>query len=121
MPSSFFTIQTDPVREDIPMENVVEDVIEDMPVSPGGWSKLNAQGRTLKSTLHPLLSQGWTWISEMNNRSQLAFVSIYREASHVRERHLTFYLKNFYYTPLKCLDSVSPRAESRSGLSTVIG
>jgi hypothetical protein len=74
MPSSFYTVQNDPVREELPLSNITEDVIEDAPVLHGGWNKLNAQGRTLKSTLHPMLLQGQAWISEMGSRPAFSFV-----------------------------------------------
>lgn len=74
MPSSFFTVENDPVREELPVGIEAEDVIEGAPIPRGGWNKLNAQGRTLKSTLHPMLLQGQAWMSEMGSRPAFSLV-----------------------------------------------
>jgi len=80
MPSSFYTVQAnDPVEEEIGVSAsvaVAEDVLEDAPVQHGRLNELNARGRTLKNTLHPLLLQGQAWISEkqVNTRTPFSLV-----------------------------------------------
>jgi len=74
MPSSFFTVQQEETLQ--ARDGVEEHVIEDAPIQQGRLHELNARGRTLKSTFHPLLSQGHAWIAEkqVNARMQASFI-----------------------------------------------
>ena len=53
-----------------------EGILEGAPVQSGRLHELNARGRTLKSTFHPLLSRGHAWITEkhVNARMQSSFI-----------------------------------------------
>jgi hypothetical protein len=74
MPSSFFTVQHE--GDGRATETVLEHLLDGAPIPEGRLHELNARGRTVKSTFHPLLSQGQAWISEkhVNARSQSSFI-----------------------------------------------
>lgn len=76
MSSSFFTVQPEELGQaptEIPAE---EHPLEGVPIQLGRLHEFNARGRTLKSSLHPLLSQGQAWIAEKypNARMQSSFI-----------------------------------------------
>ena len=74
MPSSFFTVQDDDPMPAI--DTVTEHVLDGAPIPEGRLHEFNARGRTIRSTFHPLLSQGQAWISEkqVNAREQSTFI-----------------------------------------------
>jgi hypothetical protein len=76
-PSSFFTLQADESPQ-TSAEEIPEDeyILKEAPIPPGRLVEHNVRGRTLKSTLHPLLSQGQAWITEkhVNTRTQASFI-----------------------------------------------
>jgi hypothetical protein len=74
--SSFFTVEPHDSAT-APEETAVNEVpIEGAPIPLGGLPQLNARGRTFRSTLHPLLSEGQAWITEklVNARTQSSFI-----------------------------------------------
>jgi len=79
--SSFFTVEQQESAHSTAAaaadETTLNEVpIEGAPVPLGGLHQLNVRGRTFRSTLHPLLSQGRAWITEklVNARSQSSFI-----------------------------------------------
>jgi hypothetical protein len=74
MPSSFFTVQQEDTGR--AAESLQEREVHDAPIPPGRLHELNARGRTVRSTFHPVLSQGQAWISEkqVNARVQSSFI-----------------------------------------------
>jgi len=80
MPSSLYTLNPEDVTTQRPSssqeQSVNEIVIEQAPIQAGRVGEFNARGRTLKSTLHPLLLQGKAWVSErdINNLAQASFM-----------------------------------------------
>ena len=85
--SSFFTVEPQTSTHSATVAGAGEQLDEDTaavnelpidaaPIPFGGLHQLNARGRTFRSTLHPLLSQGQLWIAEklVNARSQSSLV-----------------------------------------------
>jgi hypothetical protein len=76
MSSSFYTVQSESLLDEEREVSVEESVLEPTPIPHGRLHEFNARGRTLKSTMHPLLLQGQAWISENrpNIRSQTSLI-----------------------------------------------
>ena len=74
--SSFFTVEPHDSTAGGEEIAVNELPIEGAPIPLGGLPQLNARGRTFRSTLHPLLSEGQAWITEklVNARTQSSFI-----------------------------------------------
>jgi hypothetical protein len=78
--SSFFTVEPDGsdqrTTEMATSIQPEEGILEGAPVQSGRLHELNARGRTLKSTFHPILSRGQAWIAEkhVNARIQSSFI-----------------------------------------------
>jgi len=89
MPSSLYTLNAEDATTQRPSssqqeQSVNEIVIEHAPIQPGRVGEFNARGRTLKSTLHPLLLQGKAWISEreINTLAQASFMVCVLQTHH---------------------------------------
>jgi len=74
--SSFFTVGPHDSAETGEEIAVNELPIEGAPIAVGGLAQLTARGRTFRSTLHPLLSEGQAWITEklVNARTQSSLI-----------------------------------------------
>lgn len=73
--ASFFTVQPGATSRPT-TSTVAERMLDGAPIQTGRLHELNARGRTLKNSLHPLRPQGQAWISEkqINARTQSSFI-----------------------------------------------
>ena len=103
--SSFFTVEPHDSGQsaDAGEETAVNELpIDGAPIPLGGVHQFKARGRTLRSNIHPLLSEGIAWITEklVDARTQSSFVvrspNIPMAFAHAlcREQACLFFLKN---------------------------